>query len=163
VKRKPVLNVSLDRGWTEEDHSESGTHRRDWFQERDERLKRACQNPEGESRFDYWCQENHKGKRCDTLLGEVYATSEGDLWEARVSGADPYILEWRKMFPQGAETSKVADEIHAHYQWLDEETDNLFARCRRHGAAPLNRGAVVAALANGKRHAQRRGGRVSFG
>lgn len=43
MKKKPTLNVSLDCGWVEGDHSPSGTLRRDWVQRHDERLERAYQ------------------------------------------------------------------------------------------------------------------------
>jgi hypothetical protein len=161
MKKERILNVPLDRAWVEEDQPAPNTLRRRFFQTRDERLERARQHP-AESCFDYWCQEDHNGRRCNTFLAEVYPTSEGDLWQARIEGLDEYDLAFRKMVPRGSKTNKIPRELHAHTKWLDSVDKDLVAHCPRHGRADLERIAIVDALASGKRHAQRRNGRVTF-
>jgi hypothetical protein len=161
MRRRGVLNVSLDRAWVQNLELPNGFVR-SFYQTRDERLERVYQaSVVPVSRFVYWCHEDHKGERCNTILAEVYATSEGDLWEASINRADPYSLEWRKLSPQ-PETPKIPDELHAHCQWLEDGDECLIARCPRHGLMPLRRSELVDALSAGKRHAHRRAGGVIF-
>jgi hypothetical protein len=166
LKKKRVLEVSLDRAWVEEEVTADGVVRRDFHQERDERLKRVYEHPPESpprSLLTLWCQEDHRGKRCNEVLAEVYVTSEGDLWEARIEGADPYDLEWRKMGPQSETAKKIPVGLHEQHQWLDDGADPLIARCPRHGAISVERAAVAGALSAGKKYLHFRGGRVIFG
>ena len=151
MKKEPTLNVSLDRAWVEEEVVAPGNIKRSFFRERDERLERANRPPaEWEWRLVLWCQEDHNGQRCDTLLGEVFATSEGNLWEARIEGLDQGDLAFQRMASPRAAKTKLHRELHAFHQWLDDGDDPLIARCPRHGSVDVDRGVISDALSKGK-------------
>ena len=163
-KKKPTLIVSLDRAWVEEEVVAPGTIKRSKFQERDERLKRAWKHPvPPEWRLTLWCQEEHNGEPCNTLLAQVLATSEGNLWEARVEGFDQGDLAFRRMASLRAKEATLPRELHAFYQWLDSGTNPLSTRYAQHGSVAVDHTSVVGALAEGKKHLHRRGGQVIFG
>jgi len=136
MKRKRVLNIPLDRAWVVPIEFGLSFH-----QERDERLERACQHS-AEWRLVLWCHEDRNGQSCDTLLGHVYATSEGDLWQAMIEGVDEGDIAFRKMFPATAKTARIRADLHAHNQWLDSGDDDLIARCERHGLITVKRSAL---------------------
>ena len=164
MKKKRILEVSFDRAWVEEEVVGPGTIRRSFFQERDERLERVYKHPSESpprSLLTVWCQEDYRGRRCNEVLAEVYTTSEGDLWEARIEGADPYDLEWRKMGPKSG-TGKIPPGLHEHHQWLDESDDPLIARCSRHGSISVERTVVADALSAGKKHLHYRNGELTI-
>jgi hypothetical protein len=160
-KKVPVLHTSLDRAWVVP--IEHGDVRgRSFHSERDERLKRAYQHP-AEWRLVLWCQEDYKGRRCNTFLGQVMATSEGTLWEAWLEGVTEWDLAFDEMALPGAQTAKMEAELHTRHQWLDDGvTDDLMARCKHHGPIPVARSSMAEALAGGKRFGHRRGGRLTF-
>jgi len=97
------------------------------------------------------------------MVAEVFETSEGLLWEARVEGPDPYDVEFRKMGLPATEKTKLPHQLNAHHVWLDEAKDDLIARCKRHGRAPVAVTALREALERGDQRAQIRGGRVILG
>jgi hypothetical protein len=147
-KPPPVLNVDLDR----------------WGEGRDERLQRAYQHPlrpgvHAEWRWMLWCQEKYKRGRCNTFLGQVFATSEGLLWEAMVHGVAEWDLAFRSNAPR-AQTSRLPAEFHANCQWLDDGDDDLRARCRRHEPITLPRSAVLEAIAKDLKRGHIRDGKL---
>ena len=163
VKKEPILNVSLDRVWVEEEVVAPGTIKRSFFQERDERLERVYKHPvRPKWRLALWCQEDHNGRRCDTFLGQVFGTSEGDLWEARIRGLDQRDLAFQKMASPRAKKTKLRRELHAYHQWLDDSDDPLIAHCPQHGSIAMDRNVVADALSEDKKHLHRRGGRLVF-
>ena len=164
MKKEPILNVSLDRVWVEEEVVAPGIIKRSRFQERDERLERVYKHPvRPKWRLVVWCQEDNNGHPCNTLLAEVYATSEGDLWEARIESFDQGDLAFQRMASPRAKKTKPCRELHAFHQWLDSGTDPLSARCAQHGLVSLDRTLVAGALAAEKRHLHFRDGEVIFG
>jgi hypothetical protein len=157
-KKKGPLNIFLD-------HLEFFPG--GFGQRRDVRLERALQHP-AQSKLTLWCEEDRRdGSRCDTLLAQVFATSEGYLWEAVVQGPDEYDLALRKvagMTDTGAgKTDKIPSKLHARHVWLDgTDYGRLEVRCKRHGATSVGLTELRRALEDGKRHAERRGGSNSF-
>ena len=164
MKEEPILNVSLDQVWVEEEVVTPGTIKRSFFQERDERLERVYKRPVPPKwRLALWCQEDYKGRRCDTFLGQVFTTSEGDLWEAQIRGLDQSDLAFQRMASPRAKKTKLRRELHAFHQWLDDGDDPLIAHCPRHGSIPADRNVITDALSEQKKHLHRRGGRLVFG
>ena len=162
MKKRPVLHISLDRERVERDFVAPSTYRRSFYRERDERLERALQHP-ATWQWALWCQENYMRKRrCNTLLAEVYSTSEGPLWEARIEGIAEGDKAFREMAPPGAETTKIPPGLHARHVWLDDGDADLIAQCARHGLIVVKRSALNEALARGKSLAHARDGRVTF-
>lgn len=163
MKKEPILNVSLDRVWVEEEVVADGTIKRSFFQERDDRLERVYKHPVAPKwRLAVWCQEDHEGRRCNTFLAEVYATSEGDLWQARIKDFDRADLAFHSMGSAPGKRTKSPRELHALNQWLDDGNDPLLARCPRHGPVNADRGVITDALSEGKKHVHRRDGRLVF-
>ncbi len=161
MKKRPVLHISLDHERVERDFVPPSTYRRSFYRERDERLERALQNP-AEWRWALWCQDGRGKRRCNRLLAEVCATSQGALWEGRIEGISEGDRAFREMAPPGAATTKIPPGLHAHHVWIDDGDDDLIARCARHGAIGIKRSALNEALARGESLAHARDGRVNF-
>jgi hypothetical protein len=104
-------------------------------------------------------RRRYKRGRCNTFLGQVFATSEGLLWEAMVHGVAEWDLAFRSNAPR-AQTSRLPAEFHANCQWLDDGDDDLRARCRRHEPITLPRSAVLEAIAKDLKRGHIRDGKL---
>jgi hypothetical protein len=156
MRRRRVPHVSLDRAWVVPINRD-GVYGRSFHHGHDERLERASQSG-ADLRWTLWCQEQYRKRRCNTGLGELYTTSEGDLWLADIEGLNEWDSAFRKMAP-GSDLPKET-ELFTSHQWLDEGDEDLVARCRRHGPVTVPRSVARDALRKGIRHSEIRSGKL---